>query len=476
MSVQHVCVIGGGIAGLAAAAFLRERNPALKVTVLEKEPQPGGKIRTRAERGRVREDGAYWLDVASMLPLSKWLRRELALGDQLIPARPGARRVYVGGELFRVPDCPPFPLPLDAKGIAESPLFGPNARRQIADEPNVAPTSSSETMRDFFERRLGRDYCQLVAEPIFRSLFMTSLDRIGLEEGMPKLKVVEERFGSLTNARDKFLKYARIVPSPVLAQFSIAKGLKSWMSRDPLVALGSSFFSLRYGLGEIVGSLRERIHTGLLLNEAAEQVIRTDHGLLVATSQRRIHCNCVVCAIPAPQAAQLFTREAPKLATVLRRIDYTRCAVLTFDFPEDSFIDVDAGDIFVPDPERFAVRHINMISRKFPEWNEGRFCMRVTVDGNVAKQANGHLKQRVLQELLTIFGRDLGPQAVTIARFPFAGPVYAPGHQSRVREIRSRATRFGRLAFCGESCTAGGIPAIIQDAKEQVVRLIRRGV
>ena len=41
-TTPHVVVIGGGIAGLAAAFFLRDRG--LDVTVLEGSPRLGGKL------------------------------------------------------------------------------------------------------------------------------------------------------------------------------------------------------------------------------------------------------------------------------------------------------------------------------------------------------------------------------------------------------------------------------------------------
>ena len=52
----HVVIVGGGIAGLAAAFFLRDE--AVRVTVLEGSPRLGGKLavsevgRRRGRRGR----------------------------------------------------------------------------------------------------------------------------------------------------------------------------------------------------------------------------------------------------------------------------------------------------------------------------------------------------------------------------------------------------------------------------------------
>src|SRR6266702_3357542 len=52
----HVVVVGGGIAGLAAAFFLREAP--CRVTVLEGSPRPGGKLRVSEIAGVAVDEGA----------------------------------------------------------------------------------------------------------------------------------------------------------------------------------------------------------------------------------------------------------------------------------------------------------------------------------------------------------------------------------------------------------------------------------
>lgn len=59
---QHVIVIGAGIAGLAAAYALKKRN--VRVTVLESQPIPGGRMRTHTFKGHedlAVELGAEWI-------------------------------------------------------------------------------------------------------------------------------------------------------------------------------------------------------------------------------------------------------------------------------------------------------------------------------------------------------------------------------------------------------------------------------
>ena len=54
---SRVCVVGGGLSGLAAAYLIREKagedGVPVEVTLLEADPVPGGKIGTIAEEGYI---------------------------------------------------------------------------------------------------------------------------------------------------------------------------------------------------------------------------------------------------------------------------------------------------------------------------------------------------------------------------------------------------------------------------------------
>ncbi|NUR10153.1 MAG: NAD(P)-binding protein, partial [Nocardioidaceae bacterium] len=74
-------VVGGGIAGLAAAAAVRRTAPDVDVLVLEGSPSVGGKLRL-AEVGGVRVDvGAE--SMQNLRPEAVTLARGSGLGDRL---------------------------------------------------------------------------------------------------------------------------------------------------------------------------------------------------------------------------------------------------------------------------------------------------------------------------------------------------------------------------------------------------------
>jgi protoporphyrinogen/coproporphyrinogen III oxidase len=99
MTAPHVLVVGAGFAGLAAALGLRERG--LRVTLLEREAEAGGRARSEAADGLPFEVGAHVLGGASALAS---LARSAGAAELLLPARGVALARLEGG--VRLPLAP----------------------------------------------------------------------------------------------------------------------------------------------------------------------------------------------------------------------------------------------------------------------------------------------------------------------------------------------------------------------------------
>ena len=81
---MEVAVVGGGIAGLAAAWAVCDRVPAAAVTVLEATPQVGGKLRVGSVAGQPVDVGAEAM--LTRRPEALDLTRAAGLGDELVDA------------------------------------------------------------------------------------------------------------------------------------------------------------------------------------------------------------------------------------------------------------------------------------------------------------------------------------------------------------------------------------------------------
>ena len=120
MDVHEVVIIGGGIAGLAAAWELRERGvPAL---VLERSTRAGGVIVTERRDGYVIDGGPDSLLAQKTAGVE--LCRELGIADRLVPTLP-PRTAFVlrAGQLVPLPQGSFLGLPTEAGPFVTSPLF-----------------------------------------------------------------------------------------------------------------------------------------------------------------------------------------------------------------------------------------------------------------------------------------------------------------------------------------------------------------
>jgi oxygen-dependent protoporphyrinogen oxidase len=138
--LRDCVVVGGGIAGLAAAWHLRERD----VVLCEREPRVGGRVRSE-QRGR------YWLSVGAHLipgPDSTVGRIVEELGLRTVPI-PGSLfgiwmegRLISGGRL----ETYPFRLPLERGARADLVRVGVRIRRAVAQYERLAhaPASPAE--------------------------------------------------------------------------------------------------------------------------------------------------------------------------------------------------------------------------------------------------------------------------------------------------------------------------------------------
>src|SRR5690606_29252481 len=120
-AVVRVAVVGGGVAGLAAAHRLRELlGPAAQITVYDQATELGGKLRTGSLAGLVAERGAESFLVRSPGGDSAAvaLARRVGLGHDLVHPRPLPAGLWCGGELRPLPAGTLLGVPGDFSRLA----------------------------------------------------------------------------------------------------------------------------------------------------------------------------------------------------------------------------------------------------------------------------------------------------------------------------------------------------------------------
>ena len=184
-AVIRVAVVGGGIAGLAAAVHLRGRA---QVTVYEQSAVLGGKLRTGEIAGSTVELGAEAFlvrDPAGGDSAAVALARRLGLGDDLVNPATGAAAIAVDGRLVPMPKGTLVGVPGDLDAV--SALAKPDPARD-ADEghPLLAP-GADVAVGDLVRRRLGDEVVDRLVDPMLGGVYAGRADRLSLAATMPAL-------------------------------------------------------------------------------------------------------------------------------------------------------------------------------------------------------------------------------------------------------------------------------------------------
>jgi len=306
----RVAVVGGGVAGLAAAHRLVERG-ARDVVLLEASDRLGGSIATERRGGFTIEAGAD-----SFLTEKPWAA-ELCrrLGVPLVGTREGERRTYVvhDGRIEPLPEGFLLLAPTDLRALAASPLFSWRGKLRMALDlvlPRRAD-AADESLAHFVRRRFGREALERVAEPLAGGIYTADAERLSLAATMPRFRELERRHGSVIRGLR------------AEAGASRAAGARYSLFAAPADGMGALVEALARRLPE--GAVRLRSPVGTLAPDGATWRLRAGDEALTA--------DALVLAAPAWAAATLLAPLDADLGRLLRTIEYASSATVTLAYP-----------------------------------------------------------------------------------------------------------------------------------------------
>jgi oxygen-dependent protoporphyrinogen oxidase len=413
-----VAVIGGGIAGLAAAYDLHARG--VSVGLFEASARWGGVIRTERADGFLMEAGpdALLAQKAEALHLC----RELGLAERLVPTNPEQRTVYVlgGGTLHRLPEGMVLGIPTRLGALARSRLFSwPGKLRMAADL--VLPrrrSSQDESIASFFRRRLGRQALRRLGAPFLAGIHAGDAERLSIRATFPRLVEMEQRHGSLIRA----LVAAR---------------------RAEAAAATPPFYSLSGGLSELVDALVARLPAARLRTCAAVRAI--EHN---GRAYLDAEAGALLAAIPF-------------VSTAVVCLGYRR---------RDVHHPLDGYGLVVPESERLRTTACGFSSTKFPgRAPDGHVLLRGFVGGardpDVLAQDDDWLQEQVHREMSPVLGLSAAPVLSRVFRWDAATPQMQMGHLDRLVVLERRLAGCPGLFVTGAGVRGTGIPDTISDAR-----------
>ncbi|MFG3496621.1 protoporphyrinogen oxidase [Streptomyces sp. NPDC047886] len=475
--MPHVVVVGGGIAGLAAAARLTgvtgDGVPRARVTVLEADARTGGKL-LGGEVGGVPVDlGAESLFAAR--PGAFDLARRVGLGADVEAPLTSAAAVWTRGALRELPKGQLMGIPGDLDALAASGVLSPEGVIRACWDLQLPRTEVGEDIAigPYVAARMGREVVDRLVEPLLGGVYAGHADALSLRAALPRLLPVARETRSL------------------------AEGVRELLGRGggqmPAGAERPGFRTVRGGMGRLPEAVAEAcraagadIRTGTEVRE----LCRTGRGWLIRTEASRggaadggpggdgaadglvadeLVADGVVLAVPAPVAARLLAGEAPGAAADLAAVEYADMALVTLVFRRSGLAAVPSGSGFlVPPVDGRTIKAATFFSNKW-RWSAeaapDAFVVRTSVGRHGEDTArvldDAELVARARADLAEAAGLGSVPYATAVTRWPAGLPQYPVGHFARVERIRELTDKLGGLALCGAAYDGVGIAACV---------------
>ena len=454
-----VAVVGGGIAGLAAAARVRAERPDVEVLVLESSAQVGGKLRLGEVGGVVVDVGAEAM--LNRRPEAVALTRTSGLGEDLVHPATTAANLWSRGDLLPMPRTL-MGIPTDLKALADSGVISkPGLARAAMDA--VLPASSLDgrdaSIGGLVEERFGKEVVDRLVEPLLGGVYAGHAREISARAAVPQVVALLDRDRSLTKAA------ARAMSGPQ-SDVPVFAGISGGVGRLPEAVVASSGATVE--TGATVRDLARRPAGGWTLVVGS------------TTEPRLVRADAVILAVPAPPAARLLSDVAPAAALDLARIEYASVAVVTFAFRARDFPEVAGSGFLVPPVDRRAVKAATFSFAKW-EWVRDAgggdlLVMRCSLgrhrEEHQLQKTDEELVEVALHDLADAIGLSVRPVDAHVQRWGGGLPQYAVGHLDRVASIRAEVGRLPGLAVCGAAYDGVGIPACIasgERAADQVL-------
>ncbi len=479
---RRVAVIGGGIAGLAAAHRVAELAPECRLTLLEAGPRPGGVLSTVRQDGFQVEQSAD--NFITTIPWGLELCRRLGLGDQLIQTNPACRRTFVvrSGRLYRLPDGFLMMAPTRLWPLAVTPILSPLGKLRAAWEYFIPPRKDDgdESMAAFVRRRLGREAFDRLVEPLVAAVYAADMEKLSVAATLPRFRDMEREHGSLIRAMRRQRKQPAASTegdSPIFVK------RKSGQSPSESGARYSMFVTLREGLSSLVEALAARLPPGALrLDSRVERIERQGDAWRVfmpnAAGGEWAEFDGLILATPSYEVARLLAPVDEELGRDLGRIEHSGTAIVSLGFDRRQIAHpLDGMGVVVPAVEESPILACSFSSQKYPHRApEGKVLLRVFVGGarrpELAEMPDEPLRGLVLDHTARLLGIEGEPIYCDVAHWPRTMPQYHVGHKELVSAIEARAGALPHLELAGNAYHGIGIPDCIHGGELAAQRLL----
>ena len=477
-TTPRVVVIGGGIAGLAAAFALRDEP--VRVTVLEGSPRLGGKLSASDVAGVSMDAGAEAL--LARRPEGVGLIEAVGLGADLVPAGLTSSAIYSRGVMRSLPRRQFMGVPADLDELAASGVVSAEGVARARDEAVPAPPAGAgdaadTSVTDYIGRRLGVEVVDRLVDPLLGGVYAGRSEHLSFQATLGPLAAASRAHPALTEAAAALLP-----PGTAPASASASDN-----SKKP----ASIFVTVTTGLGQLPETVAKASGADVRVNAMVRELTRTASGWRLtigsAADPEYLGADAVILATPAGPAARLLAGTAGDAAAQLEQIPYASMAIVTLAYRAGDFPAQQRSGYLVPAVDGRAVKAATFSTIKWPhlaaaaaDAGSPAHIIRCSIgrSGDVAvlQRDDADLAALAAAELSEAIGITAAPVEHRVTRWGGGLPQYNVGHLDRVARIRAAVAAQPGLAVAGAAYDGVGIPACIATARsaaDQVLGYLR---
>jgi len=481
---MRTAIIGGGIAGLAAAYELEQARRAGKqivYTLFESRDRLGGSLSSEVVDGAVLERGPD--SFLTEKPAAAELCRELGIGAELTPSNDADRKTYIviRNRLVPLPDGLMFLIPTKLIPTALTRLFSLPTKIRMGLEllHPPRPTGQDESVAALVERHFGREVVDRLADPLLSGIFGGDSAQLSARTVLPRLVEMESEYGSLT--RGMLAAHRKMRARMKDAAKRTARPANK---NGSVTAARAIFTTMRGGMNQLVDALAVRLDPASVhLSTPVSGIEKVPDGWRVVASGKSEVFDSVILASPAWAAGELLGRIDPQLAEELRAIPYSSSITINLIYDESQLGRLPDGFGFlVPVVEGRSMLACTFVHRKFlGRTPPGKAVLRAFLGGmkneSLMAAPDAELLSTVRRELSEILGEKILPQSAEplhsqVSRWPRAMAQYAVGHQERMARIHARVAALPGLQLAGNAYDGIGISDCIRLGRKAARELI----
>jgi protoporphyrinogen/coproporphyrinogen III oxidase len=450
-----VAVVGGGVAGLAAALDLAAGGA--EVVLLEAGDRLGGKVRTGSLAGVAMDLGPD--SFLARRPEAVRLCTELGLAADLVSPAATSAGVWSRGRVRMLPGGQVLGVPSDARALARSGIVSPLGAVRAALEPvwpgRPLAEDDDEAVGALVGRRFGREVAERLVDPLLGGINAGNTDSLSVDAAAPQLAAAARRSRSLV------------------------AGLRG----GPAPAPGPVFLTHPSGLSVVVDALVARLgELGVSISPSCPVdglEARAGGGYRLAAPGGAIDVDGVVVATPGPAAASVLAEVAPAARSTLAGVRAASVVLVGLAYRNGDAPAAPVGSGFlVPRPERRLMTACSWASAKWAHLGaDGVVRLRVSAgrvdDPRALAMDDEEVVDRLRVELAAAVGVEADPLDVVVARWPDGFPQYAPGHLRRIAAVHAELDRAAPgVAVAGAALGGVGLPACIGSGRAAAARVL----